>query len=334
MDGAPADVAGPLDRRRLALFLLFAFGTAWATAAVIAATGGLTVSPEVLAVGGLSLSLAAVLLPTTYMFAPAAASLLARWLTDEGTEDLMVSVRFFDHWQSYVLSWLAPPVLTALGAGLFFLAFPQYFDPTASAFAERVGRANAAAGGAGDAGMPPLVLALVTVGAAVAINPFVNAIFGFGEELGWRGYLLPKLWPLGARTAVLVHGLVWGVWHWPLILMGYEYGFGYPGEPWTGLALFPVFTVATGTFLAWVTVRSGSVWPASLGHGAINGTVVVALVFARGDPSPLLGPLPIGLVGVVPWLAVAVALLARTGSDWWPPFEAGDDARRSPGQDR
>jgi membrane protease YdiL (CAAX protease family) len=293
-----------LERRRLGLFLGLAFGIAWVTAGLIYATGGLTESPTVVEAGPVSLSLATVLLPTAYMLAPGVANVLTRLLTGEGWDDLMLSVGFAAHWQRYVLAWFAPGVLTAIGAAIFFLAFPEYFDPTAEAFAT-------AAGGGADVGASPLVLVAITVGAAVLVNPLINTVFGLGEEFGWRAYLLPKLAPLGLRRAVVVHGLIWGAWHWPLIGMGYEYGFDYPGFPWTGFVVFLVFTVATGTFLAWLTVETGSVWPASLGHGAINATAVIAAVFSQGEPSYLLGPLPIGLVAGLPWLAVAGYLLTR-----------------------
>lgn len=298
------DRADGLERRRLGLFVVFAFSIAWAVAAALYANGGLTDSPTVFESGPLSLSLAAVLLPTVYMFAPCIANVLTRVFTGEGRDDLMLSFGFFEHWQRYVVAWFAPGVITAFGAALFFVVFPRYFDSTAEAFASTVG-------GGADLGMSPVALAAVTVGAAFVINPLFNAIFGFGEEFGWRAYLLPKLTPLGLRTAVVVHGLIWGAWHWPLIAMGYEYGFGYVGFPWVGFVVFLVFTVATGTFLAWLTLETRSVWAASLGHGAINATVVVGVVFSRGDPSYLLGPLPIGLVGMVPWIALAAYLLFR-----------------------
>ncbi|WP_089814538.1 CPBP family intramembrane glutamic endopeptidase [Halomicrobium zhouii] len=303
MDAFP-DTDGPLERRRLGLFVTFAFGIAWATAGYIYASGGLTDSPTVVEAGPLSLTLAGILLPTAYMFAPGIANVLTRVLTREGWDDLGLSVGFFDHWRAYVAAWFAPGVLTALGAALYFAVFPQYFDPAAESFA------SAAAGGA-DVGMSPLALVALTVGAAVVINPLVNAVFGFGEEFGWRAYLLPKLAPLGLQGAVVVQGLIWGAWHWPLIAMGYEYGFDYGGFPWVGFVVFLAFALAAGTFLAWLTLRTGSVWPASLGHGAINATAVVAVVFARGDPDYLLGPLPMGVVSVLPWLALAGYLLSR-----------------------
>ncbi|MEA5388170.1 CPBP family intramembrane glutamic endopeptidase [Haloarculaceae archaeon H-GB2-1] len=268
--------------------------------------GGLVDSPPVVSTPGFSLTVAAVLLPTAYMFGPAVANAVTRWLTDEGRAALMLGFDLRRSLRYYLLGWLAPAVLTLLGAAVFFAAFPRYFDPSMAAFADRL------AGQAGQRVDPALVVAVQLV-AALTLGPVINALFAFGEEFGWRGYLLPKLLPLGARRAVVAHGLVWGVWHWPLIAMGYEYGFGYPGAPWAGPLVFLVFTVSVGTVLAWLTVGSGSVWPATLAHGAVNAVAGIGVAFVHGSPNPLLGPLPIGLVGGLPWLAVAVVLLWR-----WP----------------
>ena len=81
----------------------------------------------------------------------------------------------------------------------------------------------------------PSTLLLVLLGVAVLAAPLINSFFTFGEEFGWRAYLQPKLMPLGFRKAMLLMGLIWGVWHWPLIAMGHNYGLDYFGAPWTGM---------------------------------------------------------------------------------------------------
>jgi hypothetical protein len=91
--------------------------------------------------------------------------------------------------------------------------------------------------------------------------------------------------------------------------MGYNYGFDYPGFPWTGMLAFLAFTVGAGTFLAALTIREGSVWPASIGHGAINAIASVAVLFVAGQPNTLLGPTPVGVLAALPWLLVAAWLL-------------------------
>jgi membrane protease YdiL (CAAX protease family) len=289
-----------LERRRVLLFLLLAFGIAWAVGGVIAATGGLRGGPPLVA----GIPLATVLLATGYMFAPAVAHLLTRLLTDEGFDgarrilrpNLRAAVR------PYLLAWLAPAALTVVGVGLFFLVFPAQFDPALSTVSGVLPP---------NAPLSPELVVAIQLFAALTVGPAINTVFAVGEEFGWRAYLLPKLLPLGPRRAVIAVGVIWGVWHWPVIAMGYNYGVGYPGAPWTGMLAMVWMTTATGTFLAWVTLRSGSVWPAALGHGAINAVGGVGVLFARPSPPLLLGPTVTGAVVVLPWAALAVWLLLR-----------------------
>lgn len=298
--------SGGVETRRVGVFLAVAFGVSWAVAALLYATGGLVESPELLP----GVTLSTVLLPTGYMFGPAIANVVARYVTGEGWGGTHLRPRLRpDGWKYYVAAWFGPAVLTVLGAAVFYAVFPQYFDPTMAAFE---GAVRGSLEGTGQA-LPFDVRTLVVIQlvAALTIGPAINTLFAFGEEFGWRAYLLPKLLPLGAERAAVAVGVVWGVWHWPLVAMGYNYGFGYPGAPWLGLVAMCWFTVVTGVFLAWVTLREGSVWPAALGHGAINAVAAIAVLFVQGNPNPLLGPTPLGVVASVPWLVLAAWLLYR-----------------------
>ena len=288
-----------MDKKRVAVFLGFAFGIAWATALVIYFTGGLTHSPQ-LAPG---VTLAFVLLATTYMWAPALANILTRLLTRQGFANAGLRPYFRAGWPYWVAAWLLPAVATIFGAACFFLLFPQYYAGVTHIQAQF----QAAGQPVPDNLWLFIVMQLVV---AIAISPLVNGLFTFGEEFGWRGYLLPMLMPLGARRAVIVLGLIWGVWHWPVIVMGYEYGFDYPGFPWVGMLLFLLFTICGGVLLAWVTFQGRSVWPAVIGHAAINGIAGLSILFSQGQPPSLLGPAPIGLVGIAGYLVLALVLLA------------------------
>ena len=90
--------------------------------------------------------------------------------------------------------------------------------------------------------------------------------------------------------------------------MGYEYGSSYPGYPWVGPLLFIWVTFGLGVFLGWLTLRSKSVWPAVIGHAAINGVAGVAVFVIAGEPNMLLGPLPVGIIGSVGFALVAIAI--------------------------
>jgi membrane protease YdiL (CAAX protease family) len=154
---------------------------------------------------------------------------------------------------------------------------------------------------------PWLVIAIQFI-QGILLAPILNALATFGEEFGWRAYLQPKLMPLGGRKAMLWIGLIWGVWHWPVIFMGYEYGFSYPGYPWVGPLLFLWVTIGLGIFFGWLTLHGKSVWPAVIAHGAVNGFAAAAVLFTIGDPNPLLGPLPVGIIGSLGYAAVALAI--------------------------
>ena len=308
-----------LDGERVAAFLAFAFGIAWAVGAYIYATGGLAGSPPL--VSGIPISRATVLLATGYMWAPAAANVLTRAVTGEGWDDLRLRPHLRSGWPYWVAAWLAPAALTLLGAALYFAVFPAHYDPTLSALRGILDAAGA------PLPFGPWGLAALQVASAVVLAPAINSLFTFGEEFGWRAYLLPKLLPLGPRHAMVVLGVVWGVWHWPVIAMGYNYGLGYPGAPWLGMAAMVWFTFVVGTFLGWLTLCEGSVWPAVIGHAAVNGVGAIGMLFVRGSPNLLFGPGVTGVVVSLPWAATAGYLLWRLGGERFDGGRAEDDDR-------
>jgi uncharacterized protein len=93
-------------------------------------------------------------------------------------------------------------------------------------------------------------------------------LFTFGEEYGWRGYLLPRLLPLGEIRASVLLGVIWGVWHLPLILAGLNY----PGvNVWMAIIVFTFVTVALSFTYTWFYVASsGSVLVAAVFHASTN----------------------------------------------------------------
>ena len=289
------------DTRRILIFLAFAFGIAWLTGLVIYLTGGLVNSP-LLAPG---ISLALVLLASFYMWAPALANILTRLITREGWANAGLRPYFRLGWPYWVYGWVLPAVATILGAALFFVLYPQYYGGAAAIAAQYQNQGLPV-----PANVWSVVITQTLV--AILIAPILNALATFGEEFGWRAYLLPKLLAYGPRTAMLLQGVIWGVWHWPVIWMGYEYGFDYFGFPWVGMLLFLVFTFSAGVFLAWITLRGRSVWPAVIGHAAINGIAGISVPFLAANPPTLLGPLPVGLIGVAGYLLLAIILYAST----------------------
>ena len=299
-----------LDRKRILIFLALAYGIAWAAGLAIALTGGLTNSPE-LAPG---IPLALVLTAGVYMWAPALAHILTRVSTREGWGESGLRPHFRRGWHYWLAAWFLPALLTIVGGAIFFALFPRYFDPSLG----MVQQILATYGVAGSITPPLFVLAQLFNG--IVAGPIINSLFTFGEEFGWRGYLLPKLLPLGERRAILISGLIWGAWHWPVIAMGHNYGFDYPGAPWTGLLMMVWFTLLVGAALSWMTLRAGSVWPAVIGHAAVNAITGLPALFMQGQPSTLLGPMSTGVVGSLGWAALAAWILwtAKDNSQFTP----------------
>jgi hypothetical protein len=144
--------------------------------------------------------------------------------------------------------------------------------------------------------------------ASLGPGALISTLFAFGEELGWRGFLLPKLMPLGKPAAYTLMALVWSAWHWPLVLGG----FTYPGYPLLGLVFFTLLTATVGTFLNELTLRYRSCILASWGHALFNTQKQGIWFLLFPTVNPLLGGFG-GLIGLAAWagLAFGTVLLYR-----------------------
>jgi membrane protease YdiL (CAAX protease family) len=104
----------------------------------------------------------------------------------------------------------------------------------------------------------------------------LGIVIGFGEEYGWRGYLQSELFKLGRVRGVLLMGLIWGTYHWPVILMGWNY----PGYPLLGLVLMVLWCTADGIVLSYAVLKSGSVLLAAFLHAV--GNVIMSPIVELG----------------------------------------------------
>ena len=102
----------------------------------------------------------------------------------------------------------------------------------------------------------------------VTLGLALNLAFALGEELGWRGFLVPKLAErLSFTGTAIVSGIIWASWHMPLIIFA-DYNGGTPTL--YSIACFAVMVVGISVPLAWLRLRSGSLWPAALLHASHN----------------------------------------------------------------
>ena len=130
----------------------------------------------------------------------------------------------------------------------------------------------------------------------------INALFAFGEEVGWRGYLLRALSGYSFFPRALLTGVIWGLWHAPLILLGHNY----PSHPVLGIFMMVVFCVGLSPLLQYLRLKSRSVIAVAIAHGTLNAFAGLPLLCLDGYDELLTGVS--GLAGFIV-LAVSNLLL-------------------------
>jgi len=235
------------------------------------------------------------------MWVPALAAVLTiHFITHEG---FAVANLRFGSWKPYLTAgFLVPACFVFIYSVTWLLGLGQ-LDWKLEQFLATV--SSAAGSSLPSTPSPALVLPVLFV-VTLVIAPFVNGVLGFGEELGWRGYLLPKLMVLGKVKAYLLMGIVWGLWHLPLILIG----FTYPRQPVLGTLAFIALTTTFGIYLNELTLRHRSSILAGWVHGVFNSQKlgVCALIFP--SINPLIGGFA-GIVGIMVWLSLGLWEMRR-----------------------
>lgn len=155
-------------------------------------------------------------------------------------------------------------------------------------------------------GMPAWALLLIIQVAALFSAFSLNLIFMLGEELGWRGYLYQVTEHWSGIRRIALTGVLWGLWHAPLIAMGHNY----PGYPVVGIGMMVIFCMLAGFLFDWTRARSGSIWSSAMLHGLINGTAIGSSLFGWGG-HPLVG----SIVGVGGFITMAVFIVAIVAMD-------------------
>ena len=285
------------SKKKFFAYLLWAFGVAWAlqlAAGLLYRQGNIAAYSPILAFS---------------MFAPMLAVLLVKGkLKGMGWKPrLKGNIRWI------LAAWFLPALLGTLGAALYFLLVPAALDTGYSTLYATLGEAGVAQLEASGLSIPRY--AAISCVVALSYAPWLNMLFAVGEEAGWRGAMYPLLKSrFGKVKGRILGGIIWGVWHWPIMLLsGYEYGMVYWGAPVTGPLLFCLIATAMGIILDYLYEKTGCIWVPALCHGAINAFAGIPTLFlnpAYGNWL-LLGPLMIGLVGGLPMILLAAWLCSR-----------------------
>jgi len=241
----------------------------------------------------------ALIVAVAYMFLPLLVSLVfVRFVHREPLRPaLRMSFRFNRWW---LVAWVFPPVYALLTFFINLVMPGVSFAPGMEGMLERYGSSltgeQLVAMQEQLASSPWMPVILGLLGGMVA-GITVNAIAAFGEEAGWRGYLLRHLLPLGFWRASLIIGTVWGLWHAPLILLGHNY----PQHPVLGVFMMTLWTILLTPVLNYITLRAKSVFAAAIFHGTLNGTLGLSILYLRGGSD-----LTAGATGVAGMLALGI----------------------------
>jgi membrane protease YdiL (CAAX protease family) len=154
-------------------------------------------------------------------------------------------------------------------------------------------------------GMTPPILMVVLAAQTIILGPFLGLLVTFGEEYGWRGYLQPTLTGLGRVRGVTLVGIIWGVWHWPVIWMGYNY----PGHPFLGSLLMVLLSIGLAFMLGYAVLKAKGIWIAAFLHALVNQSFgfFMGVVYTPTDTAYSFG---IGIPAFI-IIALLVALILR-----------------------
>lgn len=164
---------------------------------------------------------------------------------------------------------------------------------------------------------------IATFGLVLGLGATVNAIFAFGEEFGWRGYLLWELAPWGFWKASFAIGALWGVWHTPVIVAGYNY----PSFPVIGVVAMTIACLSFSPVYTFLVVRAESVLAAALLHGVFNGAAGLVIAYAVTETAALgeLVASPVGAAGVLAFGLAAIGIALAGSPSLTREFAGGGD---------
>lgn len=288
-----------LTTKRILIFLAIAFIPTYLAEIIV--------MPPLYTSTDMSDQVMATLLTAMVMFFPALSVFLTRIITKEGFQGTSYiapkngakSIPYF------LLGWFGPSILTLVGAAVYFLIFPEKYDPN-------MGYLTTLMTAQGMEPTPAIVnaTAISQFVSGILLAPALNFVNCFGEEWGWRGYLLPKmLEKYKMLPTLIISGFIWGIWHAPIIVLGHNYGTNYPGYPYLGILAMCLFCIVMGTLFSYITIRTGSCLPAVLAHGSVNGFAAIGMLYTDGTVAePLIGPVPTGIIGGCAFIVCAVIM--------------------------
>lgn len=272
--------------KKILLFIALTFLLDWSMVYLYMALGG---SPDGLIVLGMA-----------YMFVPMIAALIVQKaiFKEPAIGPLGISFRI-NPW--FFVAWFLPVIIVFAVMGVSLLLPGISFTPDMSGFLnslkgvltpdqmDQVKQQLAT--------MPAHPVWLAVLMALIAGTTF-NAVLGFGEELGWRGFLVKELSFMGFWKSSALIGLIWGIWHAPLVLYA---GLNYPEHPQIGVLLMTAWVLIIAPLFSYVRIKAHSVIATSILHGTINSVPIIAVLLITGGDD-----LTVGISGLAGFIVLAI----------------------------
>lgn len=277
-----------INRKRIFIFLGLVFIISWGIASII---------PLSKNEYGSSFS---VIVLSIMMIIPALSSLLTRFITKEGFKNLYLKPRFKTNIKYYLMAYFLTSVFIILGFTIYFMIFPNMIDTNFTVLKDTLENQGVSVDNI-------KAIVMINLLQGIFIGPIINIIFTLGEELGWRGYLLQKLSKeFSLQKSIIISGIIWGIWHAPIIAMGHNYGTRYWGYPFMGILAMIIFCIVIGTYLSYLVVKTKSVIPCAIVHSAINGFVSFPIYMCKAGANVFIGPTILGIVGGSVFIIVSI----------------------------
>lgn len=232
------------------------------------------------------------------MFCPGISALIVRkFVNKECLKDPMMR---FGSWKPYLQVTLFIPFLYILIFAITGLLYPPDF--TLKSYMSQAGIE--------EIPLDPSSLISAIFIITLFIAPLANFIPAFGEEIGWRGFLLPKLLPFGQQKALIISGIIWGLWHLPFVFF---LGYGNYENKIAGAIIFTVLITLLGVYIGALALKNKSTLLASYMHGIFNAQDHGIWIVTHTNYNHLIGGGE-GLIGVIVLLPVALYYLKERGS--------------------
>lgn len=279
----------PFKLNRVNKFLLLTFAVNWGIAGLFILL--FPEKPKALYTG----------MAVLYMFIPALMAIVMDKFIDKKKNLKSLAINFVPNWW-YIAAWPGVIIGAFLILGVNLLWPTISFSPDLSGFVERMssqmsgeqlGMLNA------QIEVNKSVIIWQTLAQALIAGITINAIAGFGEELGWRGFLVREYKELKFWDAAMRIGFIWGIWHAPIILMGHNY----PQHPVLGVGMMVIWCTLLSPLFLYIRIKTHSVIGAAIMHGTLNASAGIPLMFIAGG-----NDLTAGATGFTGMIALAIII--------------------------